>query len=172
MIAFKIIIGGLIVVVTTYIGFLVAKKLQKREETLRETILFFDMVENEIRYMLNVLPNAYESARQRLKGDLKIVIGQIVVDMLASDNYELSGKTISSNINLLKELTSYDKEVIISTLKNLGRSDVDAQVNILENAKRTIQVQIDEAIEYKNKNSKLYKAVGTIAGMMIVIILV
>lgn len=130
------------------------------------------MVENEIRYMLNVLPNAYESARQRLKGDLKIVIGQIVVDMLASDNYELSGKTISSNINLLKELTSYDKEVIISTLKNLGRSDVDAQVNILENAKRTIQVQIDEAIEYKNKNSKLYKAVGTIAGMMIVIILV
>lgn len=172
MIVFKIIIGGLIVVVTTYIGFLVAKKLQKREETLRETILFFDMVENEIRYMLNVLPNAYESARQRLKGDLKIVIGQIVVDMLASDNYELSGKTISSNINLLKELTSYDKEVIISTLKNLGRSDVDAQVNILENAKRTIQVQIDEAIEYKNKNSKLYKAVGTIAGMMIVIILV
>lgn len=172
MIAFKIIIGALIVVVTTYIGFLVAKKLQKREETLRETILFFDMVENEIRYMLNVLPNAYESARQRLKGDLKIVIGQIVVDMLASDNYELSGKTISSNINLLKELTSYDKEVIISTLKNLGRSDVDAQVNILENAKRTIQVQIDEAIEYKNKNSKLYKAVGTIAGMMIVIILV
>ncbi len=172
MIAFKIIIGGLIVVVTTYIGFLVAKKLQKREETLRETILFFDMVENEIRYMLNVLPNAYESARQRLKGDLKIVIGQIVVDMLASDNYELSGKTISSNINLLKELTSYDKEVIISTLKNLGRSDVDAQVNILENAKRTIQVQIDEAIEYKNKNSKLYKAVGTIAGMIIVIILV
>ena len=130
------------------------------------------MVENEIRYMLNVLPNAYESARQRLKGDLKIVIGQIVVDMLASDNYELSGKTISSNINLLKELTSYDKEVIISTLKNLGRSDVDAQVNILENAKRTIQVQIDEAIEYKNKNSKLYKAVGTIAGMIIVIILV
>lgn len=172
MIAFKIIIGGLIVVVTTYIGFLVAKKLQKREETLRETILFFDMVENEIRYMLNVLPNAYESARQRLKGDLKIVIGQIVVDMLANDNYELSGKTISSNINLLKELTSYDKEVIISTLKNLGRSDVDAQVNILENAKRTIQVQIDEAIEYKNKNSKLYKAVGTIAGMIIVIILV
>jgi len=172
VIAFKIIIGGLIVVVTTYIGFLVAKKLQKREETLRETILFFDMVENEIRYMLNVLPNAYESARQRLKGDLKIVIGQIVVDMLASDNYELSGKTISSNINLLKELTSYDKEVIISTLKNLGRSDVDAQVNILENAKRTIQVQIDEAIEYKNKNSKLYKTVGTIAGMIIVIILV
>lgn len=172
MIAFKIIIGGLIVVVTTYIGFLVAKKLQKREETLRETILFFDMVENEIRYMLNVLPNAYESARQRLKGELKIVIGQIVVDMLASDNYELSGKTISSNINLLKELTSYDKEVIISTLKNLGRSDVDAQVNILENAKRTIQVQIDEAIEYKNKNSKLYKTVGTIAGMIIVIILV
>lgn len=172
MIAFKIIIGGLIVVVTTYIGFLVAKKLQKREETLRETILFFDMVENEIRYMLNILPNAYESARQRLKGDLKIVIGQIVVDMLANDNYELSGKTISSNINLLKELTSYDKEVIISTLKNLGRSDVDAQVNILENAKRTIQVQIDESIEYKNKNSKLYKAVGTIAGMMIVIILV
>lgn len=36
--------------------------------------------------MMNILPNAYEIARQKLNTELKIKIGQIVVDMLDSNN--------------------------------------------------------------------------------------
>ncbi len=172
MLVFKLILSIIIVITTTYIGYTFATKLRKREETLRECVTFFNLVENEIKYNLSILPNAYEISRQKLKSDLNISIGQIVVDILEFDNYEYTDKSIIKNIETIKELTSYDKNIIISTLKNLGRSDVDSQINILENAKQIINSQIEEALNYKNKNSKLYRVVGTIAGVMIVIVLI
>ena len=42
--------------------------------------------------------------------------------------------SITNNVNTLEELKDYDKDIIISTLKNLGRSDIDSQNNIIENA--------------------------------------
>lgn len=172
MLVFKLILSIIIVITTTYIGYTFATKLRKREETLRECVTFFNLVENEIKYNLSILPNAYEISRQKLKSDLNISIGQIVVDILEFDNYEYTDKSIIKNIETIKELTSYDKNIIISTLKNLGRSDLDSQINILENAKQIINSQIEEALNYKNKNSKLYRVVGTIAGVMIVIVLI
>ena len=80
--------------------------------------------------------------------------------------------SIANNIGGIKDLTEYDKNIIISTLKNLGRSDIEAQMNILENAKQVINVQLDDAIKYKEKNSKLYKTVGTVVGIMTVIVLI
>ena len=64
-----------------------------------------------------------------------------------------------------------DKGAIVSgddgdTLETLCGADYQAYIT------ETITMQMGNRMEYKNKNSKLYKAVGTIAGMMIVIILV
>ncbi len=172
MIVFKIILSILIIGITTYLGFNGSKKLRKREEILRECVTFFSLVENEIQYMQSILPNAYEISRQKLNTNFKDVIGQIVVDMLSSDNYENCNQSIVENINNLSELTPYDKNIIVSTLKNLGRSDIESQINILENAKTVFNAQIEEAYEYKNKNSKMYKTVGTVVGIMLVIVLV
>lgn len=86
MIVIKIIISILIVVLTAYIGSSKSRKLKEREYVLREMVTFLKLVENEIKYMMNILPNAYEIARQKLNTELKIKIGQIVVDMLDSNN--------------------------------------------------------------------------------------
>ena len=92
--------------------------------------------------------------------------------MLTFDNLTLIDKSIVDNISKLDELTEYDKNVCISTLKNLGRSDVDGQINIIDNTISILENQIKEANEIKNSNSKVYKTVGTIAGLMIVIIFI
>ena len=55
-------------------------------------------------------------------------------------------------------------------MKNLGRSDIDGQINIIQNGIKVLENQIIEASDIKNKNSKLYKTVGIITGVMIVII--
>ena len=104
--------------------------------------------------------------------NLNIVIGQIVVDMLTFDNLSLIEKSMVDNFAKLEELTEYDKNVCISTLKNLGRSDIDGQINIIDNTISILENQIKEANEIKNNNSKVYKTVGTIAGIMIVIIFI
>lgn len=172
MVLIKIVISIAIVCLTGYIGYLKALKLKKREYILRDMVTFLNLVKNEIKYMLNLLPNVYESSRQKLTTDLKVVIGQIVVDMLTFDNLTFVDKSIVDNVSKLDELTEYDKNIFISTLKNLGRSDVDGQINIIDNTISILENQIKEANDIKNSNSKVYKTVGTITGLMIVIIFI
>lgn len=172
MIVIKIIISISIVCITAYIGTYKARKLKQREYILREMVTFLKLVENEIKYMMNILPNAYEIARQKLSTELKIKIGQIVVDMLDSENLTYIDGSIEKNISDIESLDKYDKEVIISTLKNLGRSDVEGQINIIQNTINILENQISEANEIKNTNSKLYKTIGIITGLMLVIIFI
>ena len=80
--------------------------------------------------------------------------------------------SITNNVNTLVALKEYDKDIIISTLKNLGRSDLESQNNIIENAITIIEKQIKEANEVKVKSSKVYKTVGIISGLLIVVIFI
>lgn len=168
----KIVISFAIVALTTYIGTFKARKLKQREYVLRDMITFLKLVENEIKYILNILPNAYEIARQKLNTTLKIQIGNIVVDMLSTNDLKKIEDSIEKNISDIECLEKYDKEVITSTLKNMGRSDIEGQINIIENTLNILNSQIEEANEIKNTNSKLYRTIGIIAGLMLVIIFI
>lgn len=170
MVFFKFVISIGIIAGCSYIGIYKSKALKSREYILRDMVSFLGLVENEIKYMLSILPNAYESARQKLITSLKDKMGIIVVDMLNLENEYLIDQSIVKNISDIKEITDYDKNVFISTLKNLGRTDLEGQINIIENGINIIENQIKEANDIKLKNSKLYKTVGAIAGIMIVII--
>ena len=171
MIFFKIIISIAILCITSYIGIEKANYLKSREDILTDMITFLKLVENEMIYMLNSLPNSYEISRQRLTSKLKDVIGAIVLDMneYGADKIDMS---ITNNINLLSELNQYDKDIIISTLKNLGRSDLESQNNIIDNAITILRKQINEANSIKNKNSKVYRTVGIITGLIIVVVFI
>ena len=171
MIFIKIIISIVILFITSYIGIEMAGALKSREEILTDMITFLRLVQNEMMYMLNSLPTAYEMSRQRLNTELKNVLGAISLDM-SEFGVEKIDASITNNINSIKSLNEYDKEIIISTLKNLGRSDLESQYNIIENAISIINKQIKEANEIKNKNSKVYKTIGVITGLMIVIIFI
>lgn len=171
-IVIKLILSSSIIILCGYVGIMKSKNLATREHILREMIVFLNLVKNDIRYMMNILPNAYEIARQKLNTSLKIAIGKIVVDMINCSNNTMLEQSITRNINDIEELTKYDKEVFISTLKNLGRSDLDSQINIIDNCISIIENQIKEANEIKLKNSKLYKTVGVITGLMIVIVFI
>ena len=170
MVFFKFVISIGIIAGCSYIGIYKSTALKSREYILRDMVTFLGLVENEIKYMLSILPNAYESARQKLITSLKDKMGIIVVDMLNLENEYLIDQSIVKNISDIKEITDYDKNVFISTLKNLGRTDLEGQINIIENGINIIENQIKEAHNIKLKNSKLYKTVGAIAGIMIVII--
>ena len=162
-----------IIGVSSYLGYVKSQKLKDREYILRDMVTFLEMVRNEISYMLSYLPNAYEVARQNLNTRLKEVIGNIVVDMLNKDySNEVVFASISNNLSQLSELSEYDKSVFSSILNSLGKSDLDSQLNIIENSIKILENQIKEANETKLANSKMYRVVGTIAGIMIVVIFI
>ena len=154
MIFFKLVVSVIIIILSGYIGMYKSKGLKTREYILKDMVTFLSLVENEIKYMMSILPNVYESSRQKLVTDLKFSIGQIVVDMLSKTSIIEIEQSIVFNISKLNELTDYDKNVIVSILKNLGRSDLEGQINIIQNGIKVLENQIIEASEIKNKNSK------------------
>ena len=181
----KFIISIIIVLITTYIGFSKSKKLRYREYILRDTVTFLELVKNEINYNMNILSNAYEVSRQKLNTSLKDAIGQIVADMLTQNSIEKIDFSIVNNIgnydrivnivdniSRLSELTDYDKNVIISIFRNLGRSDIDSQINIINNGIYTLENQIKEANDIKLTNEKMYRNMGALVGLMIVVIFI
>ncbi len=164
-------ISIVILLITSYIGIEMATALKEREEILTDYITFLKMVQNEMVYMSNNLPTSFEMARLKINSRLKDAIGAIVVDM---NKYGINkiDASITENINSLDSLKPYDKELIISTLKNLGRSDLESQNNIIENNLQIMQKQIKEANTIKVKNSKVYKTIGVITGLIIVVIFI
>ena len=92
--------------------------------------------------------------------------------MLDNNNFNYIEGSIEKNIIEIESLEKYDKDIIISTFKNLGRSDIEGQINIIQNTINILENQIVEANEIKNTNSKLYKTIGLITGIMLVIIFI
>ncbi len=168
----KIIAAIVIIVTSSLLGLIKSRKLGEREFILRDFILFLTCIENEIKYMLTVLPNAYEIARMPLSSKLKNALGAISSDMLNSSNYDEIERSIEQNINQIEELESYDKSLITSTLKNLGTTNTDGQINLIENAIKNIENQIEEANSIKIKNSRMYRMLGCLFGIIIVVIFI
>lgn len=169
MLMIKLIVAGGIVGVCTILGILKSKKYETREQVLRESILLFSGIENEIKYSLTTLPNAIEMVRQNMKTQLRDVLGAISVNMLegkckANDTfYELDNLT---------ELTPYDKQIISQGLGMLGTSDVEGETGIIKLTISNLESQVTDANENKKKNSKLYKTMGMATGLMIAIVFI
>ena len=171
MLGIKLLICIAILFITSYIGMELASNLKNREKELIDMVTFLKLVQNEMKYMLNSIPDAFEKSRMNLSSSLKNVIGAIVVDM-EKQGMNFMENSIDINIAKLNELSSYDKEIITSTLKALGKGDFESQNNIINNTIDILENQIKEAREKKEKNSKVYKAVGVISGLLIIVIFI
>ena len=67
---------------------------------------------------------------------------------------------IKMDINLIKKLGN-----------TLGKTDLEGQMSEIDQFKILLQMQIKKAEEGRKKNEKMYKSLGTIVGLAIVIIL-
>ena len=169
MLVFKLTIAILIVCVCTLIGINKSKRYESREYVLREAITMFNGIKNEINYTLTPIPNAIESVRQGMKTSLKDIMGVISVELM---QYNTSGETVAYEISKLEELTPYDQQIISSGIMSLGRTDVEGQNGSINMTCATLKTQLEDSIEAKKKNSKLYKTVGLATGLMIAIVFI
>ena len=165
----KILLIFTIIFAATSLGVKKAKKYENRERILRESITFFKNLKSEIKYMLSSLPNAIESARVNLDTGLKDVMGLIGTSILQN---KIDNNMVFENVNIIDELTFYDKQIIANGVSMLGSSDVEGQENIIENTVDMLMNQYVEAKELRQKNCKLYKTVGIAAGIIIAILFV
>jgi stage III sporulation protein AB len=65
-----------------------------------------------------------------------------------------------------------DIQVLKGLSKLLGKTDIQGQISEIELTNNFLDIQLEEAKKALEKNEKLYKNLGVITGLAIVIILV
>ena len=70
--------------------------------------------------------------------------------------------------NLLKN----DIDVLKGMAKLLGKTDIDGQISEIELTDNFLNLQFDEAKKALDKNEKVYKSLGVICGLALVIVLI
>ncbi len=167
--AIKCVLVLVLVSIPTIIGIKKARKYEQREQILRESKVLFRRISNDISYNLTTLPNAIEASRQDFTSDLKDVMGSISTSILENTYSE---EMVVHEINNMLALKPYDKQIISNCITSLGTSDVESQVGIMNNTIKTIEDLESDAKEEKNKNSKLYRTIGLVAGLMLAIVII
>ena len=165
----KVFILFLIFYSSLKVGKIIAKKYYNRVTELKEMKNALNMFLTKIRFTYESVPESFNEIGNNIKGK----IGEIfktasnkMKNMSAGDAWE---ETIEKSDT---SLTDEDKNIIKNLGRMLGKTDLEGQVSEIKLVQNFLNTQIDIAEKEKQKNEKLYKTLGGVIGLAIVIILV
>ncbi len=167
----KIVVCICILEISTYIGIVLGRQLKNRTKeyvTLQSICIY---IESRIKYSGDNLIDIFEDiARQNKDNNF----GKLFLDITCQmkKNIYTLNECISRGISNNQYRFSCNFDILLELSNSLGKSDVENQIKAINLAKDRISVKIDESRVFENKNMKLYRNLGVICGMMLVIVLI
>lgn len=156
---------------STAIGILISKKYSNRVQILKNLKNALNMFEVKINFSFETIPEIFKEISEKFDGTVAKIFSNTVKyinedNLIAGEAWE---KSIDLNSGCLKK---EDLNSLKSLGKMLGRTDIDGQVSQIELVSSFLEKQINDAVESKNKNEKMYKKLGVIVGLVLVIVLI
>ena len=158
----------LILILATMIGRFLSKKYVCRLEELEDIKNALNILKSKIKFTYEPIPEIFEEISKTSSRNISELFKTAKIkmnDLTANEAWEEA--VGESQNNLKKE----DKDVLKTLSKLLGQTDAEGQISQIEITENFLESKIQEAMEEKKKNEKLYTRLGTIMGLTIVIIL-
>ena len=171
MILIKYIILFTILGISTSIGIILSKKSKNRVLELRELKNAINIIENKMKFTYETLGEIFKFVSENTKENISEVFYEAstkIKENSTRNAWKNALKKCENKLNINNE----DKNIILKLGNVLGKTDIDGQISELELASNFIDAQILKAEEERRKNEKMYKSLGTIIGLAIVIILI
>lgn len=169
MLGIKILIYTFIFLSCSLIGILMSRKYINRVNELKEFKNALNIFKTKIRYTYEPIPEIFAEISENVNPSISTVFKQAAgkMDVLAAgEAWDLALKIDDLNIN------DEDRNALKNLSKLLGKTDLQGQLSQIEMTSDYLDEQILKAEREKNKNEKLYRTLGMILGMAIVIILI
>ncbi|NLW22397.1 MAG: stage III sporulation protein AB [Tissierellia bacterium] len=168
------IVGGLLIILSTsLIGFCYGNRYSKRMNNLIYMEQCLKILETEIVYGAVPLPEALSNVYKKGNKKVSFVFEDIKNHLLedkTGDIYQ-SFKSVAGTLNEKLDFTKEDVEIFLSLGRVLGSSDRQDQEKNFKLILNQIAILEKEAKLERDKNEKMYKNLGILAGIAIVIIL-
>ena len=158
----------LILILATMVGKYLSKKYVYRLEELEDIKNALNILKSKIKFTYEPIPEIFEEISKTSSRNISELFKTAKIkmnDLTANEAWEEAIE--ESQNNLKKE----DKDVLKTLSKLLGQTDAEGQISQIEITENFLERKIQEAMEEKKKNEKLYTRLGTIMGLTIVIIL-
>lgn len=168
MLVIKLIMLALVFGTITMIGFKISNRYVIRANNLKQIKKALNIFEAKIIYTNETIPEVFLEISKKMNNE----VGKLFYEASRRMKLEFAGeaweKTIDgTGIILLNE----DKEALKSLGKLLGSTDISGQINHLKLVNSFLDEQINDAVESRQKNEKMYKKLGIIIGLAVVIVL-
>ncbi|MBR3132715.1 MAG: stage III sporulation protein AB [Clostridia bacterium] len=169
MIILKILLSGLIVICATYIGILISKKYVYRLQELDEIKNCFNVMSTKIKFTYEPIIEIFEEIGEISSPTIKNMYRNVITSIEeygAKEGWEKG--ILKTDMSINKE----DKEILMGFGKMLGKTDKDGQLSEIYLTESLLDRQIKNAELEKSKNERLYRKLGLICGVGLVVILI
>ena len=165
----KIFILFLIFLSSLKAGKIIAKKYSNRVNELKEMKNALNMFLTKIKFTYESVPETFNEIGNNINGN----IGKIFRTASENMKEKAAGEAWEEVVDKIgTSLTNEDKSIIKNLGRMLGKTDLEGQVSEIKLVQNFLNTQIELAEKEKQKNEKLYKTLGGVVGLAIVIILV
>ncbi len=169
MLGIKILIYSSIFLVCSTIGLLKSQKYIYRVNELREFKNALNMFKTKIKFTYEPLPEIF----RQISGAIKPNIGSIFKIASYNMNFFSAGDAWNKAIDTdILNINLEDKNVLKNLSKLLGATDLEGQLSQIEMTSNFLDEQIKKAEKEREKNESMYRKLGMIIGLGIVIILI
>ena len=157
----KMFILILIFLASLQAGKIISKKFFSRVSELKDMKNALNMFLTKIRFTYESVPESFREIGDSIDGN----VGKIF-RVSAGEAWEESIDKVETN------LKDEDKSILKNLGRLLGKTDLEGQVSEIKLVQEFLNTQIDVAEKERQKNEKLYRTLGGVVGLAIVIILV
>ena len=170
----RIIACALIVAGCTYIGIMFAARSKKRVVQLGEFKKALNQLEFDIDFLNITLAESFDKLANNSEGTFRRVFSQIAGSVRKNRCQSMAMVWKYAIQKYRDEIFLSDDEIniIIDFSKNLGSGDREKEKNNIKLATMRLSVAESEAREETNKNAKMYRGLGVLSGLFIVILLI
>lgn len=152
-----------------YLGRNLSNQYQTRVNNLKEMRGSLNMLQTKIKYTYMPLPDIFEE----IANSCSLAVASIFSKAKEKMQRVTAGQAWEEAVEEAKdtEFKQEDKNTIKSLAKLLGKTDIDGQISEIKLVQVFLETQIQKAEEECQKNQKLYKTLGVVGGLGMVIIL-
>lgn len=166
--------GSIIVILScSFLGFVLSRDCTNRPQHLRELQGLLQMFENQISYLSDVISEAFERIARAGRNETGIFFIR-TVELLKEDRtisaaqaWERAVRSCVRKTALNKE----DEEILSEFGKALGKTDLEGQLKNIRLTLGQLKMQEEKAEESRKKNENMYRSLGILGGITVVIVL-
>lgn len=165
----KVLLLILIFGLAVYIGNLKAKKYIDRVKELTSIKSALNILENKIKFTQTPLDEIFKQIAKSNSEENIVKIFETMSKIRNENIHKIWKNVINTHET---NLNNDDKKILLDMGNILGATDVEGQVSNIRITTSFIDKQIQKAEEEKEKNVKLFRTLGIVSGLTIIIILI